>query len=153
MCIRDRDRIAQMNEDALRALQYSQETLHKKGHSLYGEYSFFPPHQDRIAKIDAALKEINLVIRPTIGKLQSKANISEIQDTIYRKFQGYQNEVNTCIFSARNVGESNYCADKFAEKLQGEGKAFVIDLLKEYQGDSRHLWLIRMLHLGELFLL
>eukprot|EP01017_Pseudomicrothorax_dubius_P024499 TRINITY_DN2602_c0_g6_i2.p2 TRINITY_DN2602_c0_g6~~TRINITY_DN2602_c0_g6_i2.p2 ORF type:complete len:152 (+),score=45.84 TRINITY_DN2602_c0_g6_i2:66-521(+) len=105
---------------------------HLKDYKIFGSYEFVPLPKEKMAEMDAALLEINRVITPTVRRLNSEANIMEIQERLYRKILPWETEMNTCLFQARDAGDANFCGDKFLARLKSEGIRFAADLMKEY---------------------
>ncbi|KRX05305.1 hypothetical protein PPERSA_00606 [Pseudocohnilembus persalinus] len=101
-------------------------------YTLYGDFEYVPIQKDRQEKIKLAFQEIDRVCKPTLAQLRQQDNIAELQNTIYKKFQNYEGQLNSCIMKAKNVRDSNACADIFTDQILGEGKNFVIQTLRKY---------------------
>lgn len=126
------DEIDLENKEAAQNMQPSQDIMKMKKRRVLNEYSYPKIPADKREGIEAALQEIHQVITPTVQKLQSKANIAEIQERIYQKFGTYENLFNKCVWASKNTRDVNYCSDTLIGQLRGEGRDFVVSILKEY---------------------
>ena len=126
------DPILRENEDALNSMQKDTSDFNLKEHTLYGEYDSVPVPEAKKQELNSILKDFNEMMGPTIKGLRHKSNMMEIQDHIYRKFLPWEMEFNTCMITSTRLQDSAYCADQLIKQLNGEGRLFVKDLLKEY---------------------
>lgn len=126
------DDVDLMNKEALQNMQWKRSQTNMKELAIYGEYAAPPLTTEKKQQMEDALREIHTIITPTVKGLKHTSNVVDLQERIYRKFAFYESELNTCIFSSKNLRDTNYCADKFINQLKGEGKQYVIDILKEY---------------------
>ena len=126
------DDIDKLNEDGLHNFQWSRAKATITDTAIYGEYNFPQVTVEKKQQMEDALREINVLVTPTIKQLRHTANMQEIQDRIYRKFAFFESELNTCIFASKNIRDTNYCVDKFTDQLRGEGKDYVTKILRDY---------------------
>jgi len=126
------DDIDLMNKEALQNMQWQRSQKNMEPLAVYGEYRAPPLGADKKQAMEDALREIHQIITPTLKGLKHTANMVDLQERIYRKFAFYESELNQCIFASKNIRDTNYCADKFVNQLRGEGKQYVLDILKDY---------------------
>lgn len=120
------------NKEAAQNMQPSQDIMKMKKRRVLNEYSYPRIPSEKKEAIESALSEIHQIIAPTVNRLQSKANIAEIQERIYQKFSTYENLFNKCVWASNNTRDVNYCSDTLVSQLKGEGRDFVTRILKEY---------------------
>ncbi|KAL4494465.1 hypothetical protein ABPG72_019875 [Tetrahymena utriculariae] len=128
--VEEMDPIQKINYEA--TVNMGRQDLITREYTFYSDYEFIPIQEDRKQQMEDALNNLHKIIHPTVTQLKKKANVQEIQDRIYRKLQGWEGELNTCVFSAKNVRDSNYCADRFTNRINTEGVEFVKQILREY---------------------
>lgn len=111
---------------------HQKKEFHTRNHTFYGQYEFVPIQKDKQREIEEAFDRINKLVAPTTAKLNSVHNVAEIQEKIYLKLAPWESQLNNCLFKAKDIRDSNYCSDEFLKKVNGEGRDFIVKLLKEY---------------------
>ena len=87
-------------------------------------------HNEQLFK--ERLLDIQNTCLPTLNKLRSHENISQLQERVYQKITPYVDRLNICLLRSRTADEADYCFTTYDAEFQAKFKPELKDILLHY---------------------
>lgn len=122
-----------VDEETERGLQLRESLDDKRRYARrMGQIDFLTPTHDKVSQIEQTFELFNSILKPTAATHTRGKTTQAMMETVGRKLRPWTDELNQCLYRARNYGDADTCADHFLHLLNTEGLSYVKKVAKDY---------------------